>query len=627
MIKTVILTVITIILLVMWWLTTLRTNKPKQKSNLTAPRGAHTIIDVLFKMANKYPSHPALMTRRDGGWRPITYHNYYQSCCTFARGLRMLDAKMGDRVGIIGFNAPGWMISHLGCFTMGAVSVGIYPTNQAEACQYVMEHSKIKVLVVENEKQLDKFKPTKYLKAVISYSDTIDKKDYPVKIYGWNEFMTLAHTSVESGWHHDIRPDDRATFIYTSGTTGNPKGAMITHKNILSSLIAVSDTFTDADSSAFMDEGKERFISYLPLNHIAAQMFDIYVAITSAATVYFADPDAMKGSLLTTLTDVHPTVFIGVPRVWEKMSEKIQKQLNGSGWMKDKILSFANWWCPDLINQQIMCKVGLDKCKYRITAAAPISHQARKFFTDIGYPLCDLYGMSETTGLMTISLPETQRDGSVGKALPGLELKIENDEDEGEIMVRGEPVFSGYFKQPDKTEEVMTGDGWMKTGDVGKIDSDGYLYITGRSKDIIITKGGENVTPTLIEESIKTHLPIVEHAIVVGDQRKFLTALLVLKTTVDDGEPTNILLPEAKEVAKVNTLEEAQGSTLLDKWIEERMDKVNKDAVSSAQTIKKWRVMSEPFSLKRGHLTPTMKLKRGWVYQKYTDEIESMYSD
>ena len=374
-------------------------------------------------------------------------------------------------------------------------------------------------------------------------------------------------------------------------------------------------------STVYIEEATERLVSYLPLNHIAAQMFDIYLAISTAATVYISDPMALKGTLPQTLQQVNPTLFIGVPRVWEKISEKISGKLDGLSGACYYGYHLLNWWTPEMVSYLIMKRLGLHKCKYRVTAAAPISQESREFFDRIGYPLCDIYGMSETTGVMSISLPETIRPGSVGKPLPGTEIKIKDGELKGEIMIKGETVFDGYYQDPDKTATSFK-DGWLLTGDIGTIDADGYLHITGRVKDIIITRGGENITPTLIEDEVKRQLPLVSNVVVVGDGKKFLSALILLK-----------MIPNSNRVAKqvtdrfnLQTSDQLVGNDQIEKYIQEGIDAANNKAVSSAQRIKKWRLITDEFSVTGGELTPTMKLKRRSIYAKYEKLIDAIYS-
>jgi long-chain-fatty-acid--CoA ligase ACSBG len=348
------------------------------------------------------------------------------------------------------------------------------------------------------------------------------------------------------------KPGNCCMLIYTSGTTGNPKGVMISHDNI---------TWTALTAGRLLNINSDDItVSYLPLSHIAAQMLDIALPITFGSSIAFADANALRGTLADTLREIRPTLFLGVPRVWEKFVEKIKSNFSGLAGFKKTVKDWATeigiegnvalqekkdvpwgWWMADvLFFRKIRDALGLDRCRAQYSAAAPIARETLEFMLSINVPVLEIYGMSECTGPQTIALPSIYKTGSTGKSIPGTELKI--DPTTGEICYRGRHIFMGYLHDPEKTREAIDGDGWLHSGDVGEIDSDGLLRITGRIKELIITAGGENIPPVLIEDVVKSELPIVSNCMLIGDKRKFLSMLLTLKTDIDqEGQPTDRL--------------------------------------------------------------------------------------
>lgn len=368
----------------------------------------------------------------------------------------------------------------------------------------------------------------------------------------WKEFIDYGNDLDENILNtrlKTIAPNKCASLIYTSGTTGDPKGAMISHDNItyLSRSLAVD--------LVNLEYYKERFITYLPLSHIAAQIIDVYCALQLGATVYFAQPDALKGSLNQTLVEARPTFFFGVPRVWEKIQERIQsafaqqkspikkhliewagKKANKTiklNFYRQSSTSLSYSIAKLLVLNKVKKTLGLDACKHFYSGAAPITKETLQFFINLGIPLCEVYGMSELTGPHSCGIKNLNRISSVGYCKNNIsESKIydKDNEDCGELCVNGRHVFMGYLNQRGKSDETFNTDGYLKTGDIGKIDEDGFLYITGRLKELIITAGGENIPPIPIEDAIKAELPqLVSNCMLIGDKRKYLTILITLK--------------------------------------------------------------------------------------------------
>ncbi len=610
---------------------------------------AKTIIDVFKHIAKKYNKHQALKIRITGrtdrkpmpgealekGWSIINYGQYYEHCREFANSVRTIDIH--GPILIAGYNAPGWFYAHLGSMMAGAIPVGVYPSSRPSACMNIVNNCIPELLVVENAAQLQKFiKPLlskkSKIKAVISYSNSINKeieKVLKIPVYTWIEFINIGkiYTSPTKS-KPDINlsnPSNIATIIYTSGTTSNvPKGVMISHGNIVSVAKMMLTRFKCGQLN--IEYCKENLVSYLPLNHIAAQMMDIYIPICIAATVWIADKDALKTTLDRTLRQAKPTIFAAVPIVWEKIMEKIETKKNKLPAVARILLNVSSS-ILDISGSIVIKRMGLENCKYYITTGAPLSSETFKYFNNIGIPIYNIYGMTETTGPISMETSCCNKHGSVGKPLDGINLKIVNKE----IIVNGPSIFKGYYRDYNTTKSMFDDYGWFHTGDMGYIDKNGYLYITGRKKDLIITAGGENVAPLPIEENIKNMIPLVEHAIVVGDRKKYLAALLTLKIEITpDGEPTILFTDYAYGILKKirsrsRNVIDAQDDNRIKTYIDNNIRKINKYAPSNVHTIKKWIIIPKNFSDKGGELTPTMKIRRKFIVKKYKNYIDKLY--
>ncbi|MCH9687996.1 MAG: AMP-binding protein, partial [Deltaproteobacteria bacterium] len=374
----------------------------------------------------------------------------------------------------------------------------------------------------------------------------------------------------------------------------------------------------------------DRMISYLPLSHIAEQIVSLHGPVVHGACTSFAESIEALGD---NLREVRPTIFLAVPRVWEKIQAKMQAAAANNSGLKKKIGTWARgigikggyamqqdkplplFWgvAEKLVFSKVRDALGLDQCRIAVTSAAPISKSTLEFFLSLGVPIMEVYGMSECTGLATVSVPTAYRTGWVGKVIPGGEFKIASD---GEICMRGRHVFKGYFKNEAATEEALDDEGWLHSGDIGEI-KDGYLRITDRKKDLIITAGGENIAPQVIEGKLKS-ISVVSQAVVVGDARKHLSALL----TIDDTKLAEAL---GESGSKAKTMAEASDDDTVHQWLMKQVEEVNKD-LARVQTIKKIKILPADLSIEGGELTPTMKVKRKIVNSKYADAIEAFYA-
>eukprot|EP00455_Lapot_gusevi_P047118 TRINITY_DN6321_c0_g1_i4.p1 TRINITY_DN6321_c0_g1~~TRINITY_DN6321_c0_g1_i4.p1 ORF type:complete len:709 (+),score=240.31 TRINITY_DN6321_c0_g1_i4:98-2224(+) len=627
-----------------------------------------TVIEAFERCVRNVPNAIALKVERGPNmeWQSWTFSEYLAQVQQAARALIHLGMQHFQSVNIIGFNSPEWVIGNMAAIYAGGKAAGIYTTNGSDACRYIVEHSEAAVVLVENKQQLDKFLPFRdqvpSLKAIVQWSGPVPagiNDNARVPVYSWAQFMEMGDERYQSELQERIRriqPGHCCTLIYTSGTTGNPKAVMISHDNVTWDVKALMTQLP------WFGTQEEHVISYLPLSHIAAQVVDIHGPISLGAwrknpvTVWFARPDALRGSLKDTLTTARPTFFFGVPRVWEKFMEAMQAkgakasplQRRIASWCKAKGLrAFENgqtggsgdvpggyWVAERVVFSKVRQALGLDRCHMACTGAAPIHADTIKFFGSLGIPLFELYGMSEVTGASTICVPSYYRVGSCGPALPGVEIKIEHVEGrdkpgEGEICMRGRTVMMGYMKDPEKTRETIDEKGYLHSGDVGRLDEHGMLYITGRIKELIITAGGENIAPVPIEDQIKQELPAISNIMMVGDRRKYNVALVTLKCDIDPvtGQPSDVLVGAAKQVKEgITRVSEAINDPDWRKYIEAGIQRYNKVAVSNAQKIQKFAILPTDFSIPGGELTATLKMKRQTVSKKYEQEIEKLYA-
>ena len=573
---------------------------------------------------------PAYYERGDTEWQPTSWTSYAQQVQCAARALVALGVKPGEAVCILGFNRPEWVIMDLAAMMIGAVAAGIYWTSAAPEVAYIIDHSHCAVLLVENEAQWAK---------VAQQRDALPRVQRVVMMRGanaddgwqisWNDFLALGEQKHQAELEQRLAalgPNDLGTLIYTSGTTGAPKAVMLSHGNLAWTAVTLSGAFESAPT--------DRLISYLPLAHVAEQLGAIHNHVTVGYAVYFAQSIESLGEHLK---EVHPTIFFGVPRVWEKMHAAIASKLAGATGVKAVLARWAlgvgqRWHASQLagkspgvwlrtqkalasrlILQKVQVALGLDQARLMISAAAPIAPENLRFFTGLDLLIREVYGQSEDCGPTSISLVGSTRIGAVGKPLAGTEVRIGDD---GEILVRGPHVFQGYMGRFEDTAQTLVA-GWLHTGDLGRFDGDGYLYVTGRKKDLLITSGGKNISPANIEAELM-NLPLVEHAVVCGDGRHFLSALLTLKPDV----LASVL--EGGGVSGVGGVGACQHPLVLAE-LQKGIDAINQNQAHVAW-IRKFSVLVEPLSIDTGALTATMKIKRKAVLERHRDVVEKMYA-
>lgn len=614
-----------------------------------------TVPSMFYQTVQRVPNHPAIAVKRGGVWIQWTYQQYFSDTQKAAKALIKLGLEPLHGVGILGFNSPEWFIANNGAIFAGGFTVGIYSTNNADACKYVALNSQCNVIVVENNQQLKKilqvWDDLPDLKAVVQYTGEVaEKRD---NVYSWKEFMELSSQVSDDALQHRLSllaPNKACCLIYTSGTTGNPKGVMLSHDNLCW-------TAGKAVENAALLYASEVQLSFLPLSHIAGSLTDIYGAMACAATVYFAQPDALRGSLLGTLKEVRPTVFVGVPRVWEKMVEGIKHKSREFGFFKKKIGAWAKsvgyrttiaemnhepvpgaFKIANIMLKNAKGELGFDRCRIFMSGAAPIMKETIEFFYGLHIPLMEVYGMSECSGPHTVCSLDRFRTSSVGTEIPGVQTKLADKDEEGngEVRMYGRHVFMGYLDEEEKTKETFDEELYLMSGDIGKKDKDGFLFITGRKKELIITAGGENIAPVPIEDTVKECLPCVSNCILIGDKRKFLSMLITLKVDVnmDTLEPTDNLTAVTVDWVKAQGSGATKVSDILDhkdaivlKAIQKGIDKANERAISRAQKIQKWSILPRDFSIPGGELGPTMKLRRPIVHKMYAKTIDAFYAD
>jgi len=636
-----------------------------------AKRGVASIppecIYEVFRRAAKNGGDRAALKweNAEGQWVSWTWKQYHEECEKAARAFIHLGLQPHESVNIIGFNSPEWFFANNGAVLAGGKAAGIYTTNGPDACAYITEHSEARVVVVENEAQLAKFLAVwdrlPRLKAIVVYrpanEEAVNRFEKNGQVMSWKAFIAHHNEVPEAELqkrYQKQNPGDCCLLIYTSGTTGPPKAVMISQDNIF----FTAQTLLDRIGATF-GAGEEVGVSYLPLSHIAAQMVDIWNPINITAfrpgyfTVWFARPDALKGTLATTLKTARPTFFFGVPRVWEKMMEGIKAVGAKNTGLKKSVATWAKnigatYWknhqtggsgavpagygiAKKIVFSKVRLALGLDRSVMQYTGAAPMGQEVFDFFASLDIPVFELYGMSECTGPQTVTFHNAYRAGTTGTSLLGTELKLDHVDGrdkpgEGEICYRGRHIMMGYMKQLEKTRETIDPEGFLHSGDVGRLDADGFLSITGRIEELIITAGGENIAPVPIENAIKLAGPALSNVMMVGDRRKYNVCLITLKAQLNaEGMSTDALAGEALAVnPAVTTVSGAKKDPVWQAYIQKAIDTYNKEAVSQAQKIQKFAILDQDFSIAH-ELTPTLKLKRDVTAEKYAALIDSMY--
>jgi long-subunit acyl-CoA synthetase (AMP-forming) len=594
-----------------------------------------TLPGQIARLALERPDRKALIEMGpDGDWVSTSWGEYWQTVRNLAKALISLGMQAGDSVALVGNNRRDWVISQMGISAATGVPAPIYVTNTVDQVAYIVNHCRAKIAICDNQEQLNK-----YLSALdrglieLEHIITMDALDSEhTMVTSLADIITRGSLELDDELDRRmaaVEPDDLALLVYTSGTTGVPKGAKFTHRGIDAmgqALIDVLPQILEIDPS--------RQVSYLPLCHAAEQAGTNFWGLRAASETYFC-PDLAK--IKDYLVAARPHVFFAVPRVWEKFEAALSANFSVATGLKAMLVSWARRVELDgakrtlqtgklvdtvqrrlantLVISKIKQAIGLDELIVAISGAAPTAPSMLEFFASIGILIHEDYGMTEATGMATAQPFGMPRFGSVGQALPGVEVRIADD---GEILLRGPSMISGYLHMPDESAALNADDGWKRTGDLGAVDKDGFLSITGRKKDLLITAGGENVAPAEMENHLQG-IPGVGQAVVVGDRQPYLCAILALE------EEALPCLCKAVGVP-VAPLAEIASNEKVRAFLTDRVESDCNSKVARFQTIKKFEVLPHMLSVEGGELTPTMKVKRNIINTKYKAIVDSMYA-
>jgi len=610
-----------------------------------------------FEQSRRRPAWPAYFTKEGGQWNGTDWRTYAAVVRQAGKAMMALGIRPGATVCILGFTRPEWAVFDVAAMAIGGVPAGIYTTNSPEECQYILNHAEATLLLVENEDLFEKIRKIRGCLPSLKHVVTMRRApaiDDPL-VMSWDAFLAKGDRVGDGEFEarmSALEPGGLAKLIYTSGTTGPPKGVMLSHANIAwvgDILVQMADW-----------EATDRTISFLPLSHIAEQNMTIHGAATAGSPVYFAES---LQALPENLKEVQPTIFLAVPRVWEKLHGALRSAVTSATGFKKGLLRWAMRvgaranklrmegrepagrlglqvvLAEKLVFSKVKSAVGMSRVRMCVSGAAPIAVEILEFLASLDVLVNEVYGLSETTGGISFNRAGAVRFGSVGTALPGVEFALADD---GEILARGPNVFLGYYKSEEATRESFA-DGWLLTGDVGRVDPEGYLYIVDRKKHIIITSGGKNITPANIENEIQTKDPIIGHVHVHGDRRPYVTALLTVDPlkALEWAEANGLLRdPETGRKIRQELLGNPQArSEGLSEWMREvtshpelrkRIARAVREAnekLSRVEQVKRVYLLDRDPSIAEGEVTPTLKVKRKKLERKFAPVFDRLYED
>lgn len=602
-----------------------------ERAEIDAVVEGKTIVDYFNRNAENYGDRPAMHFKDGEEWRQLTWIEYRSAVHEAAAGLQALGVGDSQFVAVMAGNRPEHVIADYGVVHAGATPVTIYSTLAANQIQYIADNCKATVAILEDLEFMKRFEeirselPNLRYVVLMSGAENYETADW---VLSWEELLARGrHRLTEdpeavARSSAAITPETLATLIYTSGTTGTPKGVIITQYNVVWTLECLR-------RAAKLDLGV-RMVSYLPLAHIAERVATHYLGTYLRGEIWYCP--SISG-VLEYIQAAKPTVFFAVPRVYEKFHTRLTAAFADEEGIKKNLLNMAlaqnekrviaemngrsgpmlAGLLDSIVLSKVRARLGLDEVQIAITAAAPINPDLVKFFMTIGIPLFELYGMSETTGPASTNLPGAYKIGSVGKALPGVEVVTAED---GELLMRGGVITKGYYKLDEATREAFDPDGWLHSGDLARIDEDGFVWIVGRKKEIIITAAGKNIAPAKLETALGNH-PLISKACMVGDQRKFISMVIGLDAEEAPAWAAAHGL-EYTDLASFSELAEVQDELA-------HAVKTANDSVSHVEQVKKWIVVPDEWSPDSGELTPSLKLKRRIVLDRYADQIDAMY--
>ena len=610
------------------------TSQAQTEENIVSggpPPPPGTLIQLFFGAAARFDKPDALQFKSGGQYRPISHRVVLERVRHMARGLRLADVLRGDRVAILSENRPEWAIADYACLTAGLTDVPLYPTLPADQIAYILRDSGAVAIFVSNAEQAAKIASIRRelgaLKTVIAFDDGTPGADTTVSALealgakGETEDTIAAYRRLAD----EVKPDDLATLIYTSGTTGPPKGVMLTHDNIHSNVVGTRDRIPF--------DGNDVSLSFLPLSHIFERMGDYMMFATGSSIAYAEGIESVP----INMQETRPTIVLSVPRLYEKMYARVLQNALASGAIKRRIFFWAKhvaerWadvtlaggrvsWllskeyaiAQALVFSKVRERTG-GRLRYFVSGGAPLATEINKFFYAIGLTILEGYGLTETSPVIAVNTPDAFRIGTVGRPIPGVEIKIASD---GEILTRGPHVMKGYFNDPTATAEAIDAGGWLHTGDIGEL-RDGFLAITDRKKDIIVTAGGKNIAPQPIENRVKTN-KYVSQAVMIGDKRKFPSMLIVpnFEQLESWAKQRNLLWTDRSQLLTMPTIQAKMHKEVM----------AELDGLAHFESPKKIALLEHDFSIDRGELTPTQKVKRRVVDQHYKQLIDSLYEE
>ncbi|MCC0032887.1 MAG: long-chain fatty acid--CoA ligase [Brucellaceae bacterium] len=598
--------------------------------------GCDTLPKLFLQRCRELGQRTAHREKDYGIWLSYSWADYLEHARLIGLGLHRLGLQRGDVVSILSEDNKEWVYADMGVQGMGGICSGVYTTDSPSQLKYLMEDSGAKFLIVENDEQLDKFLEIKdgvpgLLKVIVLDDDGLhgfsdDRVIFLDALYRLGREQMKETPELFEAEVARSRPEDIAILVYTSGTTGNPKGAMISQSNIMFSISS------GAASAPILPDDEQ--VCFLPLCHILERLFSGFATIAGKSTVNFAESPE---TVFENVQEVSPHTFVAVPRVWEKIYSRVmiligdatplqqwafskavaaglkkaEAELAGQPVPAGTALAWKFWDVVVLRNLRRM--LGMDRLRRGGSGAAPISPDLLKWYRAVGVTILEGYGMTESAGVISINTHDENRNGSVGRPIPGAEVRIALD---GEIQYRAGNVFKGYWKNNEKSAETVTADGWLRTGDIGRVDGDGYVTITGRLKDIIITAGGKNITPAEIENRLKFS-PYISDAVVIGDKRKYLTCLIMIdqENVEKFAQAKRVPFSDFRSLCAAPEVRSLIGTVV---------EETNRE-FARVEQIKDFRLIDTLLTAEDEELTATMKLKRGFVEKKHKALIDSMY--
>jgi long-chain acyl-CoA synthetase len=591
---------------------------------------AETLAQVLLDTLKNYPKPDFMLYKKDGRYIPISTEEFGRLVRSFCLGLRELGLTKGDKIIILSENRPEWVMADLANLCLGSITVPIYTSLVPEQIKYIIDDSDAKAVIVSNQEQWKKIESIRPALAKVRHYITF-LEEAPDETLTFGDVQALGqkvdsqNPALFEQLAFEVKPDDEASLIYTSGTTGVPKGVILTHSNFLSNIKAVSQIIEFSY--------KDTVLSFLPLSHVLERMVTFTYVYKGCRIAYAESLETVAENLL----EIRPNIMVSVPRVFEKIYARVMDNVLSSSALKKKIFFWAlktgkeygrrklhkepiprglrrkRNLAHKLVFSKIIEKTG-GNVRFFVSGGAPLSRDIAEFFYALGLMILEGYGLTETSPVISVNTFEDLKFGSVGKPIPNVEVRIAAD---GEILARGPNIMKGYYKKEAETKEAFEG-GWFQTGDIGRIDEDGFLVITDRKKDIIVTAGGKNIAPQPIENILKMN-PYVSNAVVIGDRRRFVSALIVPN------------FDKLEEYARSNSIAFADRSELVKNekvadFIKAEVDRATPN-LASFERIKKIALLDRDFEIEKGEITPTLKVKRNIIEKKYQDLINALYEE